>query len=184
MIAAVSGAVRWTSFRMSIPSTSARRRSVSTTSNWRSLRSRMASVPLVTASTSCPSIFRIASIVVATLASSSTTSTQVSAIAGRSTERKRDRERRALAFPAAHAHRPAMPLHDAVRDPETKTRAALGLRREERLEDPALRLGVHAHPAVPYLDADGVEGQRLALVIGVARRHRQRAAVRHGLDRG
>src|SRR5919204_1099191 len=144
---------------------------------------RIASAPLVTATTSWPSSWRMAWIVVATLSSSSTTRTLVSAIGvRRSLDRERDREHRALAGTAPHFDRAAVPLDDAVRDPQPEAGAALRLRREERLEDAGLRLLVHAHAAVADLDADRLVWD-VALARAVARRDGERAAVGHRLGR-
>src|SRR5688572_6321287 len=53
----------------------------------------------------------------------------------RAADRQRNRERRAPASPAAHAHVAAMTLHDPEGDPETQASALPVLSREERLED-------------------------------------------------
>src|SRR6185503_6139646 len=185
MIDAVSGEVRWTSRSTSIPSMSPSRRSVRTTSYRFSLRRRTASAPVVTAVTWWPSMVRIASIVVATLSSSSMTSTVASVTRRlrRPRDRERDDERRSLAGAAAHLHRAAVALDDAVRDPEAESGALLRLRREERLEDPRLRLLIHAHAAVLHLDAHGVERHAALGLDVVARRDAERAALGHRLGR-
>src|SRR5206468_5590494 len=174
---------RCTSFSTSTPSTSVSRRSVSTTSNWRSPRMRIASAPVVTATTSWPSSWRMAWIVVATLSSSSTTSTLVSGIVvRRSRDRQRDGERRALSGTALHLDRPAVPLDDAVRDPQSEASATLRLRREERLEDARLRLLVDADSGVLHFDADRLVGD-VALARAVARGDAEGATLGHRLGR-
>ena len=82
-------------------------------------------------------------------------------------------------------------LHDAVhgREPESCP-LARRLGREERLEDPAHGLLVHADAGVAYLDGDVVPLLQPAMIARVARRdvpvrglHEQLTAGRHGVAR-
>src|SRR3954469_4002741 len=101
----------------------------------------------------------MASIVVATLSSSSTTRTDASVTCAlrRAAHGQRDDEGRPLTGTASHLHRAAVSLDDAVRDPESEAGALLRLRREERLEDPRLGVLVHADAGVVDLDPHRIE---------------------------
>src|SRR3954468_14364879 len=127
---------------------------------------------------------RIASIVVATLSSSSTTRTDASLTRAlrRTGHGERDDERSALTWSASHLHRSAVSLDDAVRDPESKAGALLRLGREERFEDPRLGVFVHADAGVVDLDAHRIERHAALRLHRVPRRHRERAAARHRLS--
>src|SRR6185436_2269005 len=154
MIDTVSGQSFCVSRRISMPSRSSSRRSVSTTSN-SCLPSRSnASLPVVTAVTSSP-----------------TTRILLCAIVVRSRDRKRDRERGPVAGTASHLQGPTVRLHDAVRDPETKSGALLHLRREERLEDPGYGLLADPRAGVAHVDPDRIGGIsiQLAAAAGLCR---------------
>src|SRR5579862_5770587 len=77
----------------------------------------------------------MAPIVTATLSSSSTTSSLPLGMLNRASDGEGDAEGRATAFTAAQLDRAAVRLHDALRHPQTETRALFVLGREERLED-------------------------------------------------
>src|SRR5712692_2044559 len=181
MIDTVSGQSLCVSRRISMPSRSSSRRSVSTTSNSCSRSWSSASLPLVTAVTSLPSSSRMALIVVATLCSSSTTRTLVFVIVWWPRDRQRDRERRALTGSASHLQRPAVRLHDAVRHPQAEAGALLHLRREERLEDARDRFFAHSRASVADVDAHDVGRIRLQLASAGVRRDDEPSARGHGL---
>src|SRR6267378_7241324 len=116
MIVTVSGYRSRTALSTSRPSPSSRRRSVSTRSYSAARTIARAFAPLVVVATLYPSSWRIALIVTTTLSSSSTTRTLgCSRIARRPLDRQRDHEGRPATHTAAHAHGPAMALHDALR---------------------------------------------------------------------
>src|SRR6266850_4530395 len=125
----------------------------------------------------------MALIVTTTLSSSSTTRTLgCSRIARRSLDRQRDHEGRAATEAAAHAHRAAMTLHDALRDPQPEAGALARLRREEWLEDLRQKVVRDALPGVAHLDLDGVATEELCLGAGTGLGgHRDRPALRHGI---
>src|ERR1700687_1799978 len=181
MIDTVSGQSFCVSRRISMPSRSSSRRSVSTTSNSCSRSCISASVALVTAVTSLPSSSRMALIVVATLCSSSTTRTLLVAICRRSPDRKRDRECGPLARAAPYLQRSAVCLNDAVRDPESETGAFLHLRGEEWLEDPRHRFLVDPGAGVPNVDAYDVRRLRIEDAATGLRRDDQPSTVGHRL---
>src|SRR5687768_16632580 len=179
MMETVSGQSFCVSRRISIPSRSSRRRSVSTTSNSCSRSCASASLPVVTAVTSLPSSCKMALIVVATLCSSSTTRILLVGIVRRSRDRKSDRERRSLSGAAPYLEGAAVRLHHAVRDPETETRALLQLRREERLEDARDRLFADARSRVAHIDAHDVGPVRIELASTGVRRENEPTTLRH-----
>src|SRR6266849_9241996 len=127
----------------------------------------------------------MALIVTTTLSSSSTTRTLgCSRITRRSLHRQRDHEGRSPTQAAAHAHRAAVALHDALRHPESEPGPLPGLGREERLEDLGEEVVRDAFAGVAHLDLDGVapEDLRLGARAGL-RRDRDRPTLRHRVGR-
>src|SRR6266513_1437643 len=109
----------------------------------------------------------MALIVTTTLNSSSTTRTlSCSGIARRPLDRQRDHECRPAPHSAAHAHRPAVALHDALRNPEPEPGPLPRFRGEERLED--LRDEIVRDPlaGVAHLDLHGIPSENLRLGAG------------------
>src|SRR6267143_5213411 len=104
----------------------------------------------------------MALIVTTTLSSSSTTRTLgCSRIARRPLDRQGDHEGRPATHTAAHAHGPAMALHDALRYPEAEPGPFPGFRREEWLEDLRDELVRYSVPRVAHLDLDRVATEEL-----------------------
>src|SRR5438094_2446304 len=167
MIVIVSGWRSRTAFSTSRPSPSSRRRSVRTRSYSVSRTIARACTPLVVVDTLQPSSCRIALIVKTTLSSSSTTRTLgCSGIARRSLDRQGDHECRPATHSAAHAHRPAVTLHDALRHPEPQPGPLTGLRGEERLEDLRDELVRYPLAGITNLDLDGIPPEDLGLGAG------------------
>src|SRR5438132_702695 len=181
MIVTVSGYRSRTALSTSNPSPSSRRRSVSTRSYSTSRTIARAVAPLVVVATLYPSSWRIALIVTTTLSSSSTTRTlSCSGIAWRPLYRQGDHECRPPAEAAAHAHRAAVTLHDALGYPQPKTGPLPGFRREERLEDLGDELVRDPVARVAHLDLDGIASEELGLRARTGlRRDGDRPAPRH-----
>src|SRR5207245_8156758 len=109
-----------------------------------------------------PASWGLALSVTTRLSSSTTTRTLgCSRITWGSLHRQRDHEGRPSTDAAAHAHRAAVALHDALRHPESEPGPLARLGREERLED--LRQKVVRNPVarVAHLDLDGVASEDL-----------------------
>src|SRR5438105_10380715 len=185
MIVIVSGWRSRTAFSTSRPSPSSRRRSVRTRSYSVSRTIARAWTPLVVVDTLYPSSCRIALMVTTTLSSSSTTRTlSCSGIARRSLDRQRDHERRPPTHSAAHAHRPAVTLHDALRHPEPEPGPFPGLGGEERLEDLRDELVRYPLAGVTYLDLDGIPPEDVRLGAGTRLcGYRDRPALWHRVGR-
>src|SRR5438105_322722 len=98
---------------------------------------------------------------------------------------KDDAHRRARPELALDLELRAVSLHHAVDHGEPQARAPLAFGREEGLETAASdRLG-HAHTRVADLDLNLRRGARFAVgAVTDARAQRERAALRHGIDRG
>src|SRR3979411_578556 len=106
----------------------------------------------------------MALIVKTTFSSSSTTRTlSCSGIARRPLNRQRDHERCAATNAAAHAHRPAMTLHDALRYPQPKASPLPWSGREERLEDLGDELVRDPLAGCAHRDLDGIPSEDLRL---------------------
>src|SRR4029077_4763712 len=106
----------------------------------------------------------MALIVTTTLSSSSTTRTLgCSRITRRSLHGQRDHEGGPPTDTAPHAHRAAVALDDALRDPESEPGALAGLRGEERLEDLSEEIGRDPFPCVAAPGLDGVAAEELRL---------------------
>src|SRR5438477_3987235 len=123
----------------------------------------------------------MALMVTTTLSSSSTTRTLgCSRITRWSLDRQGDHEGRPATDPAAHAHRAAVALHDALRDPESESGPLAGLGREERLEDLGEHIVRNPLAGVAYLDLHGLASDDLGLGVAARlRRDRDGAALGH-----
>src|SRR5713101_4648263 len=127
----------------------------------------------------------MALIVTTTLSSSSTTRTLgCSRITRRSLHGQRDHEGRSPTDAAAHAHRAAVTLHDALRHPQSEPGPLPGLRREERLEDLGEKIVRDSLAGVAHLDLDSVATEHLGFGARAGLRgNRDRAALRHRVGR-